>query len=142
MYGVTGGARMPTLSGKWAAGWEAVGRDSVDMLGLSREVFMKRCILEQLNNVNGNAMTTTVAKNVDVVDDIWEVDLTTWYLYPTRRAVQCRCDQECRQYTAGSHRFEGWQSRGGLVKAKLRQVEHSAELSYRSLKRSVMIRCK
>ncbi|EKM48706.1 uncharacterized protein PHACADRAFT_202497 [Phanerochaete carnosa HHB-10118-sp] len=113
---------------------------SFDMLGLLREVFMKRCILEQLNNVNGNAMTMTVTKNVDGVNNIWEVDPMTWYLYLTWRAIQCRCDQECRQYMTGSHRFEGWQSCGGPVKAKLRQVEHSAELSYRSLKCSVMIR--
>ncbi|EKM54300.1 uncharacterized protein PHACADRAFT_146129 [Phanerochaete carnosa HHB-10118-sp] len=89
IYGVTGGARMPTFSGKWAAGWQAVGRDSVGTLGLSREIFLQRYILEQLKNVN--AMTTIVPRNVDVVDDVWHVDLTTWYLHPTRNQSKVGC---------------------------------------------------
>ncbi|EKM52094.1 uncharacterized protein PHACADRAFT_262561 [Phanerochaete carnosa HHB-10118-sp] len=89
IYGVTGGARMPTFSGKWAAGWQAVGRESVGTLGLSREIFLQRYILEQLKNVN--AMTTIIPKNVDVVDDVWHVDLTTWYLHPTRNQSKVGC---------------------------------------------------
>lgn len=89
IYGVTGGAKMPTFSGKWSAGWQAVSREAVGTLGLSREIFLQRYILDQLKNIN--AMTTIVPKNVDVVDDVWHVDLTTWYLHPTRNQSKVRC---------------------------------------------------
>ncbi|EKM52523.1 uncharacterized protein PHACADRAFT_149241 [Phanerochaete carnosa HHB-10118-sp] len=89
IYGVTGGAKLPTFHGQWAAGWQAVGREAVGTLGLSREVFLQRYILDELKTIN--AMTTIVPLNVDVVDDVWHVDLTTWAQHPTRSKSKVGC---------------------------------------------------
>ena len=89
IYGVTGGRQMPAFFGQWAAGWQPVGRQAVGVLGLSHELFLERYILNHLKTVN--AMTTIVPLNVDVVDDKWHVDLTTWYLHPTRSKSKIGC---------------------------------------------------
>ncbi|EKM52083.1 uncharacterized protein PHACADRAFT_151051 [Phanerochaete carnosa HHB-10118-sp] len=109
IYGVTGGAKMPTFSGKWAAGWQAVGPKAVGTLGLSREIFLQRYILDQLKTVN--AMTTIVPSSVHVVDDVWYVDLTRWYLHPIWNQSKVGCQWKPVKAESLDHMKYEWEFR-------------------------------
>lgn len=107
LFGVCGDRPMPVTFGQWTAGWISVGRQSVGTIGLSREIFLERCILNQLKVVN--QLTTIVPQSADVVDGHWHVDLTVWAKHPTRSLSQMGCPWERRDDGSLDHLKYVWE---------------------------------
>ena len=94
IYGMCTGNPMPAFADTWALGWLPVGNSSVGTLALSNRVFLERCILNHLTDINSH--TTLVPRSVDVVDGQWHVGLTTW----AEREARLQSRRQC-QWTLG-----------------------------------------
>lgn len=94
IYGMCTGRSMPAFVDTWSLGWLPVGRSAVGTLTLSNRVFLERCILNYLTDINSH--TTLVPKSVDVVDGHWHVSLTTW----AEREARLQSGRKC-QWTLG-----------------------------------------
>ena len=90
IYGMCTGRPMPAFIDTWALSWLPVGKSSAGSLTLSNRVFLERCILSYLTDINSH--TTLVPKSVDVVDGQWHVSLATW----AEREARLQSGRQCQ----------------------------------------------
>jgi hypothetical protein len=89
IYGVCSNRPLPPFLGTWSSGWLAVTKGSVGTMGISRQLFLQRHIIDALTVVNEH--TTIVPRAVDVIDGQWYVELVAWAGHANRKKSRSGC---------------------------------------------------